>query len=128
MNTLITAIQQFSDWRKSKGRGGGVKIPDKLWDTAVAAAGELDAISVARALGLSSHELRRRMRSVAATAEPVPEADVVVFPAAEVVAAGNAKPNFLAEILLGSRVHIRIPAGTPREDLKALLSVVLEVV
>jgi hypothetical protein len=128
MKTLTIAIQQFSAWRKRKGRGGGVKIPDNLWEAAAAAARDLDPISVARALGVSSHELRRRMDPRSATFQPPSESDVVVFPAAEVVAVGNAEPKFLAEILLGSSVHIRVPAGTPREDLKALLGVLLEVV
>ena len=128
MNTLTIAIQQFSDWRKAKGRGGGIKIPDSLWDLAVAAARDLDAISVARALGLSSHQLRQRMSVIRPAPEPVAEADVMVFPSAEVVSVHTAKPTFLAEIVLGSRVHIRVPAGTPREDLKAVLGAVLEVV
>lgn len=132
MNSLTIAIQQFSEWRKAKGRAKG-KIPECLWEAAVAAALELDPITVSRVLGLVTHELRTKMRVMQAPAPlaspgAVPSSDVVVFPADEILPPSTGGALFIAEILIRNRIHLRIPAGTSREDLKALLGAVWEVV
>ncbi|MCK9247217.1 MAG: hypothetical protein M0P11_09755 [Anaerolineaceae bacterium] len=55
--------QQFEAWRKQSGRTR--KIPEELWEAAVALCKEHSVTKVSKALGLNHSDLKQRMKSLA---------------------------------------------------------------
>ena len=60
--------RRFDGWRQT--RGGRSRIPERLWASAVKAAGQYGLNPTARALGLDYYSLKKRVQATASRGRP----------------------------------------------------------
>lgn len=109
---LLETRDRFEQWRGRHG-GRGIRIPDELWDNAVAAARVAGIDETARALGLDLDRLARRVTEAERGRAGTMESMSPQFVELELAPAAPASKTVLELVApSGHRMRIDVTGGT----------------
>jgi len=121
-DTLHHVVQQFTQWRRSRSTPRG-RIPQALWEQAVALTREVSLTRVAQQLGLCPQRLRKRCGQKAGTASV--SSVSAALPFVEVTPAWRA-PTVEVEVQRADGARLRITSHESSPPLALLLQTFLE--